>query len=340
MKPGLLLAAALITPVAMAQQEYEIVALDAFVAPANGGVFARGINNYGQVVGSYWTPDFSQLRLFTYSLGTGMLDLGQAPSIHMVARGINDAGQIVAFGSPGGGASQAYRYTPGGGYESLSGPGDAEGLGINNHGQVTGWATIDGGEHAFRYTEGIGLENLGGASVGYSINDHGTVTGVDAGNIFVQKEGEEKVVLGQGVGRAINNLDVIAGNTSLTPVGWGGFIFLNGSVQLLGSLGGASEVWDINDRNAVVGNAYMGSSPRAFLWTEQDALQDLNDLLPPGSGWILNGAFGINDRGQIVGDGVFNGRSTAFLLTPIPEPSTWALLALGAGTLLLLRRRK
>jgi hypothetical protein len=41
-------------------------------------------------------------------------------------------------------------------------------------------------------------------------------------------------------------------------------------------------------------------------------LRDLNTLLPVGSGWTLAVANGINDSGQIVG----NGNNGAFLLTP------------------------
>lgn len=322
-----------------AQPRYDIMSLESFGAPVNGAVFARGINSFGQVMGSYWTPSFSELRLFTYSVGTGMNDLGPAPSNLMYARGINDAGQLVAFGYPGG-VSQAYRYTPGVGYESLGGVGDSEALGINNRGQVTGWATISGGEHAFRYTDGTGLENLGGASIGYGINDHGTVTGVDAGNIFVQEAGGGKIFLGPGFGRAINNNGVIAGETSLTPAGGQSFIYRNGSMQMLGNLGGPNQAWALNNNNEVVGNGYAGDQFVAFLWNEQEGILDLNTLIPANSGWQLSGAFGVNDRGQIVGDGTFNGKPAAFLLNPVPEPSTWALLLLGTGALFFLRRRK
>jgi hypothetical protein len=43
---------------------------------------------------------------------------------------------------------------------------------------------------------------------------------------------------------------------------------------------------------------------------------DLNDLLPPGSGWELTTALGINGAGQIVGGGLLDGREHAYLLTP------------------------
>lgn len=40
----------------------------------------------------------------------------------------------------------------------------------------------------------------------------------------------------------------------------------------------------------------------AFIWFERQ-MMDLNDLVIPGSGWILEVATAINDEGQIVGCG-------------------------------------
>ena len=54
---------------------------------------------------------------------------------------------------------------------------------------------------------------------------------------------------------------------------------------------------------------------------------DGNDLIPADSGWALQDATGINDAGEIVGDGVIDGQDHAFLLTPIPEPSVIWLLS-------------
>jgi probable HAF family extracellular repeat protein len=43
---------------------------------------------------------------------------------------------------------------------------------------------------------------------------------------------------------------------------------------------------------------------------------DLNNLIPANSGWFLQAANAINDKGQIVGEGTLNGQIEAFLLTP------------------------
>ena len=101
----------------------------------------------------------------------------------------------------------------------------------------------------------------------------------------------------------------------------------------LGTLGGDSFAAGLNGVGYVVGR----SDDRAFLW-RGGAMADLNDLLPAGSGWELYYATGINDSGQITGGAVMNGRGQAFLMTPVPEPGTFAVLSL--ALLALARRRR
>jgi hypothetical protein len=45
-------------------------------------------------------------------------------------------------------------------------------------------------------------------------------------------------------------------------------------------------------------------------------MQDLNDLIPANSGWVLINANAINDAGQITGYGTKGGHNYGFLLTP------------------------
>jgi probable HAF family extracellular repeat protein len=111
----------------------------------------------------------------------------------------------------------------------------------------------------------------------------------------------------------------------------------------LGTLGGSSSANDINNKGQIVGLFYNAdiSTWHAFLF-ENSTMTDLNDLIAPLSGWVLEDARSINEVGQIVGYGTnSNGYGRAFLLTPIPEPSTLSLLSIiFIGIHIYVRRKK
>jgi uncharacterized membrane protein len=66
------------------------------------------------------------------------------------------------------------------------------------------------------------------------------------------------------------------------------------------------------------------------------ALED--DIL--NAGWTNISVAAINDLGQIAGTGDHNGVRRPFLLTPVPEPETYAMMLAGLSMLGFVRRRK
>jgi probable HAF family extracellular repeat protein len=117
----------------------------------------------------------------------------------------------------------------------------------------------------------------------------------------------------------------------------------------LGTLGTGtfSEAHGINALGQTVGSSTFESGQQiygishAFFVDVTGPMLDLNDLIPSDSGWELQSATGINDSGQIVGNGrAPNGENHAFLLTLTPEPTSMSMFALGSLRVLARRRRR
>lgn len=83
------------------------------------------------------------------------------------------------------------------------------------------------------------------------------------------------------------------------------------------------------------GGASLGN--RTFSFTVADGWADLGSLVDGGlndAGWsYLATVYRSNGAGYIIGQGVLTGMSgqAAYLLTPVPEPETWAMLLAGLG---------
>jgi probable HAF family extracellular repeat protein len=124
-----------------------------------------------------------------------------------------------------------------------------------------------------------------------------------------------------GSATAINNHGRVVGELYRTYTEYRttsrAFLWEKGQMRNLGAPAGCSSTaLAINDGGQIVGFAQSRSfDQRALLW-EDGRIDDLNTCLPPGSGWTLQEARAINNRGQIVGIGTFNGERRGFLLTP------------------------
>jgi uncharacterized membrane protein len=131
------------------------------------------------------------------------------------------------------------------------------------------------------------------------------------------------------------------------------FMYDGAMHDLSASLGTAySHAYGINSSGAIVGDMSSGyyDAVGAFL-LDAGKVTDLNSLLPPGSPWHLSSALAINDLGQIIGVGTYDGWARAFLLTPsalgnppdvqaVPEPGLIAFAACVAAGFAIRKARR
>ncbi len=293
---------------------------------------AYDINNAGQVAG-YATNASQEMRAFVYENGA-MKDLGTLGGARSVAWGIGEDGQIVGNSRTASYASKAFLYRDGF-MTALPGM-NGVACDVNRAGKAVGWASFSGRSRAVLWSEGIEipLGTLGGSnSQACRINDNGQVIGysLTADDLAVQAfRWSDGVMVPLGtlggtytLAYGINDAGEAAG-TAETPNGefhavlWSA----DGAAIDLGSLGSSeAQAVDINNRGHAVGFASPNRRYCAFVYRD-GVMTNLNDLLPPGSGWYLEAAQAINDSGQIVGRGWRGGQQRAFLLTPVPSDTT------------------
>lgn len=243
--------------------------------------YAMGINSSGVIAGTAYVDGQPHGVIWN---GSGTTDLG----IGIYATAINDSGVVV------GGKGHAF-VLAGGVYRDLGvlpGGNWSAAYAINDSGAVAGNSSVASGNfRAFVWTPQsgmIGLGTLGG------LNSYAT---------------------------GINNDGEVIGYASLSNGYEHAFSSLAGVLTDLGTLGGNSFAYGINDSGVIVGYSWPvnGDHPHAFVYLN-GVMIDLNALVPEGSGWQLLEAYGINSAGQIVGEGLLNGQSHAFVLNPIPGP--------------------
>lgn len=282
-----------------------------------GNTAAFGINNHGDVVGNSDT-DSNGSHAFLWSNGS-MTDLGTLGGSSSAAYGINDSRQVVGQ-SRAGSIDPVTGFVPeraflwsNGSMTDLGtlGGRDSVAQAINNASQVTGFAYTGTAFHAFLWTSG-------------SMQDLGTLGGTDS------------------YGYAMNDSGQVAGWSAINQYGHNHAFFWsqeNGMLDI-GTLGGTtSSAMGMNNLGQVVGvsstdqcDPCYAFDQRAFIWTAAGGLVDLNSLVDSSSDWTIIGAMDINEVGQIAAIGYSpNGSYQAVLLSPVPEPKTYAMFLAALG---------
>jgi len=294
-------------------------------------ITAVAINNIGQIAGNamVYDPPNYPLRGLRWTAGQWEIlgFLGNFYRNTMVSA-IDDMGRI-AGASDAPTAMHAFRSAPTGAelvdLGSLNGNDDDSGAGgINASGQVVGSSNVAGRQrHAFLWTEG----GTDGPPSNPQMRDLGTLGGTQS----------------QANGTSDSGI-VVGGSSTAGDAAYHAFVWERGEMTDLGTLGHiSSRAFAVNNEGQVIGSIWgADGNAHAIIWDRKYGMRQLNELLHPvsGRGWSIAVVSDINNAGQIVGEGEYQGQSRAILLTPIPEPAwEWMMVPMGVVACRALRAR-
>jgi hypothetical protein len=315
---------------------------------------ALSINAFGDIVGSAHKYVFdSDQGEYGVLWPRGQLTasvLGTLNNARTIASAINASGQIVGT-SLKGSSDYGVRWPPGqtvptqlGNLGMLQGFSETNAFDVSDSGDAVGSST--------KYSPGYG----GVRAVRWAA---GQTAATELGNLGINSAGfTNSGALG------INGADDIVGSAGKfsgdIPLGSRAVRWASGQTTALelGNLGTdsmgitSSNALDINSAGLIVGFAevYAGDTdlgPHATIWLPgQTAAIDLNTLIDPNSGWVLQHANAISDAGTIVGVGLYDpdgagsapAQQLAFRIDAVPEPSLLAFF--GVAMMLPLRRSR
>ncbi len=134
-------------------------------------------------------------------------------------------------------------------------------------------------------------------SLAWGMNDLGQVVGESHPG-----PGSRPVMWNGDAAHTVTELPVLPGHN------YGSASQINIKGQVIGFSAYATPgTWDVTDSKAVI-------------WLDGGVF-DLQSLLDPatGAGWTIDNAAGMNDLGQIVGTGTYNGVAAEFVMTPAAQ---------------------
>ncbi|MFL9710500.1 PEP-CTERM sorting domain-containing protein [Methylobacillus sp. Pita1] len=360
-----------------ASPQYSLTALSPLAGYP--GSFAAALNHHGQIVG-YGDLETYPLKTLATSWANGTASaLTDGQGRYSAAFSINDHGQVVGvsytrsgFYEPTIGGLETIPSSPS--YDGqatlwqnstattlpgLSGQ-YAQAKGINNLGQVVGWSLgADNQITATLWSNNLptALTSLDGyRGEANAINDQGNIVG-SLSKVFgdyaaLWNNNNELTLLNTigGIGAeayAINSNNLIIGWSASADGKQHATLWDNGTAIDLGRPDDyASFAYGLNNLGHVVGS-FIGIDGTtgyleeyAALWIDGSRI-NLNSLIDSASGIMLDSAYGINDQGWIIARGLdSNDNYNAYLLMPVPEPSSYAMLLAGLGLLVRSARRK
>jgi probable HAF family extracellular repeat protein len=276
---------------------------------------AYGINNREQIVGT--SGSFGPIFMSGLQFARGVLIENRAArqftehNSSFIPYAINDRGEIVGLNAYRGFFYANGTLIPLETLSHLPNGNLSTARSLNQQGQVVGWSTV-GSEPERKFgplaTHAFLWQRHGKSG---KMRDLGTLPGwINSYACGINRRGE---IIGS-VSDATGGPHGIDTDKTDTDGRAAAFLWRNDKMTSIGTLAGSknSVACGINDSTAIVGT----SDNRAFLW-KRGKMLDLNAFLPSGSGWTLEEAGAINNKGQIVGSGKLNGQEHLFLLTPI-----------------------
>jgi len=289
-----------------------------------------GITDKGAVAWSCYDNPRAMSDLFLLDR-SGQSQVGQTETGFLHLNAMNRWGQIVGVVQNGrdirgllwsGGVAQELPLLP-----SME-DGWTVPSGINDRGDIVGGTiTPRGDERSFLYRDGVMHDLSEFGRFAHAINNKGEILleffppgffGLQSG---IYKDGDFTPIPTFGqvtVASVINDSGSVAGfyfaPGETEPHAF--YYSRTGSADLRRADEVRSRATSINKHDEVVGWWYkIRAGVRGFLYKDGTRF-DIQDLLPPNSGWSFTEAHHINDSGQIVGTGLFNNQNRIFLLSP------------------------